>query len=463
MSLKTAIPTSSESGGVEPDRQLQNNLVARASVSLVTSRAAQSALWFFFVLAVARLAGPVARGGLAFVMATVSLLQIGSSLGLDIANLHFAGKDPALRKKLAGTSLFGGLAFGALLAVLAWGIFLLRPNWVPKEISAHLLVFSLLTTPFMSAHLLLFHLLVGSRRLTTATLLRIAIPAMALIALMILALVFGRVNIPIAIAAWSAGNMLGFLLAIGFAVRHIGIVVPSTLLGDLKGFLRYGLPAHVGQLADLATFRTDALILAASRGAAELGIYAAAVNIAEVIHYLSSSVSAALITTNAGRAEDTGRTTLRVLALVIAASTGAAVLGIILAPHLVRFLFGEGFAPSSTPLRVLFVAVVGSAMGRVLWAGLVSTGRRLLASATTVGTLCTVVILDLILIPRLGAVGAALASAAAYWIGGLLTLVVFRVVFPTRASVRWSDLHTDTKATLTILKQGFRRMTSGLR
>jgi O-antigen/teichoic acid export membrane protein len=217
--------------------------------------------------------------------------------------------------------------------------------------------------------------------------------------------------------------------------------------GSLRATLRYGLPAHVGRLADIGVFRVDSLIVGAVWGARELGIYAAAVNLAEAALYFPTAVQMTLLPANVEREETAGLTTRRVLALVNVASVATAIVGALLAPLLVETLFGPEFAGSVIPLRILLLAMVGMSMRGVLSAALAAKRRQTLASLIAIATLISMIGLDFLLIPAFRSAGAAWASVAAYLLGALLAVLAFEKIFPsTQRTLSMVNLQHDLQA-----------------
>ncbi len=409
--------------------------MARASASLFVSDVAAALAYFAFALLVARLAGPSARGAVAFVTAIPLLLGYGSTLGLDAANLFYGGAEPEERPVLVTTSVIVGLLSGSLFAAAAWGVFAWRPEWVPGAVSDVLLGAGLAITGLMTVQIALDAALIGSGNAGSANLVRIAMPAAAVVLYTGAAVVTGDAGATVAVAAWAVSRVAGFALALGLAGRRIGLAGLGRFRRAGPRLLRFGLPAHVGALADLPIRRFDTLMLGASRGAAELGVYTAAVNGAEVMFYLPTSVASVLLPAAASLETRAARSlTRKVLMVVVAATIAAAALVIVLAPLLVRVLFGSEFDGSVLPLRILALALVGMSIRIVLRSALLAQRRQSLASAMTVLTLVAIVALDLVLIPRYGATGAAIASAGAYWLGAVFMYAAFLKVMPRDAA-----------------------------
>jgi O-antigen/teichoic acid export membrane protein len=79
-----------------------------------------------------------------------------------------------------------------------------------------------------------------------------------------------------------------------------------------------------------------------------------------------------------------------------------------------RLLYGEQFGPAVTPARVLLAGMLLAGASGVASAYLYGRGTPGLNSIVLGTGLVITVVLDLLLIPPLGALGAAIASTAAY-------------------------------------------------
>jgi O-antigen/teichoic acid export membrane protein len=104
------------------------------------------------------------------------------------------------------------------------------------------------------------------------------------------------------------------------------------------------------------------------------------------------------------------------------------------APLLCAGVFGEEFRGSTDDLRVLVAGAFGIVALKLLGNALVAQGFPVLQSAAiAVGFACTVV-LDVLLIPPFGGLGAALASTLAYTAAGVVVAAIFLLALQGRAS-----------------------------
>jgi O-antigen/teichoic acid export membrane protein len=98
---------------------------------------------------------------------------------------------------------------------------------------------------------------------------------------------------------------------------------------------------------------------------------------------------------------------------------------IALAPVLCTTIFGDSFDGSVEMLRLLCLGAFGITTLKLLGNALTSQRRPLLETAAVGVAFVVVIALDLLLIPDHGGVGASIASAVSYTMGGLAAAVIF--------------------------------------
>jgi O-antigen/teichoic acid export membrane protein len=104
----------------------------------------------------------------------------------------------------------------------------------------------------------------------------------------------------------------------------------------------------------------------------------------------------------------------RASALAFVASAVVSAIGFGLAVPLIPALFSKAFAPAVPLLGILLVGIVPFSIAKVWGNYLAGVGAMRLSLAAAIVTMLLTVLLDFTLIPRHGAFGAAIATAAAY-------------------------------------------------
>lgn len=189
----------------------------------------------------------------------------------------------------------------------------------------------------------------------------------------------------------------------------------------LRETIRHSLMIHIGIVLLFLHLRVDVFLLKGIAGTTALGIYSLAVVLAETVMQATDGLSIALVprqlrNTIAEASRQVmrmGRLNILTGLLVAAAWTAAGWL-------VIPWLFGEEFSPAYLPLLLLLPGMIAFGVQRLTGPLLLRTGRSDLLILFNGTALAVSVTLDLLLIPSLGAAGAAAASSVSYVVSAIL-------------------------------------------
>jgi len=242
----------------------------------------------------------------------------------------------------------------------------------------------------------------------------------------------------------ALGLALGGLPGLWLALAWMGKPLRRTRTSfrpdwrQVRGLYEASLPLALTAAITLVYLRADLLILAALRGPTDAGIFASAFRLFEAMFVLSGGIVAGTFPLLAARFGQRGFPSLSqfvltiLLVLAIPAATGL----FALADPIIGFLFGEGFSEAARPLAFLAVALVAVFMNALTTHLLIVSGRMRYLVGCMLVRLTVGLLLDLVLIPRHGAVGAAAAVAVAEWSLTLVTFLPHRQLFPLSVIAR---------------------------
>jgi len=202
--------------------------------------------------------------------------------------------------------------------------------------------------------------------------------------------------------------------------------------------LSEGWPLLLSGMAIMLYMRIDVVMLEASAGLEAVGIYGAATRLSEAWYFVPTAVAAAMAPSiTAAHERDTAAylaSVRRLLGFLAAIALAAAVALSLLSAPIVSALFGREFAASAPVLAVHAWAGVFVALGLGQGTWNVCEGLTRLALVRTLGGAVMNIVLNVLLIPRFGALGAALATVVSYAVSAYLlnafdsrTRVIFRM------------------------------------
>jgi O-antigen/teichoic acid export membrane protein len=387
---------------------------------------AGNAGYFVSVLLLARALPPVERGAVAFVTVSALVISTLATVGTTEATKVFAAQRPAERPRLlsnivlvsATGGVLGGLAACAALEALGDS----RPDGVGTLELVAIAAGSVVGALGLAGAAFLQ----GCSRFSVYSRLLAFGPWLYAVLLAVIWVGWG-LTIDRAAVAWVAAQAAPALLFCGAAARGTGLGRPDLRL--MAETVRYGVRAWLGGLAHLLNARVDQVLLGLlAVQATALGTYAVAVNASEVLFYIPSAVGTALLPAVARMGADAGvDRTMRVFRVVMIITLAAVAVAALAGPLMLPLVFGDNYQDSVTPFLFLLPSAIGFVASSVFSNALLASGAPALSSLGPVVSLVIGVSLDLILIPKHGASGAAIAASAALLCGGAAAAIAYGI------------------------------------
>jgi O-antigen/teichoic acid export membrane protein len=205
-----------------------------------------------------------------------------------------------------------------------------------------------------------------------------------------------------------------FVLAMIFSQRRrLTLMVDPPLLRRL---LRFGLPTMPAEVSLYLLNFVDRLIIVRSASLAEAGLYSLAVKFAQAVNVLVRGFQLAWppLAYSIRDDDEARRTYATVITLFLAGCTWLVVGLWLLARYLLRVFAAPEFFDAYEVVGLIAAAVTLYALYMVMVVILGRTGRTEFNLPAALAALVTNVVLNLLLVPPLGIVGAGLALVASY-------------------------------------------------
>ncbi len=351
--------------------------------------------------------------------------------GMDgaLARFFYQQADRGARLRMTSSSFAFRLATGVVVSVaLAALAGPLAAHLVGGEVYAKYLRVGALTLPFT--------LLV----LWCNDLLRVTFQPWKFVALNVsqtvlvggctLYLVLGR---QLGVAGVLYGKLAGDLLAAGLGVvlcrHHLRLRFDAVILRQMLG---YGLPLVPVAFAYGVIGSVDRWALQHFASLDEVGTYALAIKFFAVVTMGVSAFQLAFMPFAFARAQDpeAPRLFARVLGLYVAIATGGALACGLLAPLGIQLLATRDYAAAARPALWLAFAAAAQGAYYVCALGINLSLRNALLGFSAGGAALLAVVANLLLVPRLGAEGAAMATFGGYATSAALTYLIAQRVHP---------------------------------
>jgi O-antigen/teichoic acid export membrane protein len=401
--------------------------------------------------------GVVGRGEVSAAQAPLLLFTAVAALGLPDAATYFVARSPRLlgvlvRRAALMMVLLGAAAMAA--TVLLAGILSGGDQTIASliSVSAIALVPSLILSLVRGAA-------IGTQAWTLVAFERSTSSVVRLIAI---AGLFSSDHLTVLntvlINAWypMVGGLVYLWMFTKRFQRTLGDVTadPTTVtIGRLAG---YGTGVWMGSLAGVLLARVDQVLIVPLAGAYALGIYAVAVSVAELPLLINNTIREVMFSADA-RSNDNARLTYAArisgfVCLCVAIAIGATMW------WWMPVLFGSDFNPSVVVAYVLLLSVIVGPPGSVAGAGLSARGKPVLRSTSIAVALVINVGLVIMLVPWMGAMGAAVATLGGNLVSSNLNIWFAHRVLRIPASefyrLRLSDLRKFYQSMTAVARRG---------
>jgi len=238
--------------------------------------------------------------------------------------------------------------------------------------------------------------------------------------------VFGR---DLAELLWAVlGVQLLATAATWIAVARVTGARARPSFSEMRAAQSFGVRSWAQEASGQLHQRLDLFMIAwLLADPAQLAFYGIAVRVIERLKIIPGALATSLMPQAAGLPEaQAARLSAAVCRHTVFWVVGAGVLIGVVAPWVVPLLFGEAFSAAVVPIWFLLGSMGMLSIYRVLTRYFVAVGRQRVNITTQLFALALNVGLNVVLIPRMGITGAALASLLSHSAEAILILFAFR-------------------------------------
>ncbi len=193
-----------------------------------------------------------------------------------------------------------------------------------------------------------------------------------------------------------------------------------------RRMIRYGLKSHIQIIASHFHFKAGVYLVAYYMDPTRVAFYSIGARLAEQMMYLPQSLGLALFPRLAGSSEERiHRMTAAACRQTLLISVVAAAVLTTLGPLAIRSWYGAEYAPAGVPLRYISWGIVMMSMYVLLSRDFTARDRQLVNIGAAYVALIGNVVLNVLLVPRMGIEGAAIGTTASYSIAAAILYVAF--------------------------------------
>jgi O-antigen/teichoic acid export membrane protein len=364
---------------------------------------------------IARWLGPKGKGIIELALLLPGMLSLFLSGGIGVANVYFAGTRrlgvPVLTEnsvKFAILSTILGIVIAGILTASGW-LSVLVPG-----ISIWLILLAMVGLPFRLLSGYLSGILLGLQRIITVNIVNF-VQGMLTLILTVLSVIGLRMGLTGPILSSLGAGMVSLIILITILHREGSVSARQRDPSAMHSMLSFGLKGYIGNVLQFFNYRLDMFFVNYFVGSGGVGIYSVSVGLAEMLWYFPNAVGFVIFPkATATRPEVMSGFTPKVFWITLGITALGAIGLVVLGQFLIQLIYSLNFVGSYLPMLVLLPGVILLGGAKVLTNEIAGWGYPQYNSLNAGIALILTVILDLLLIPRFGILGAALASSIAY-------------------------------------------------
>lgn len=385
------------------------------------------------IIVIARELGPEGNGQFAIAVLLPTILAIFLNMGIPTAHTHFIGSQQVSVRIAFATSLRWSIFLIPMGLALGTVIIWLRSNqWFPG-IPSNTLWLALSIYPITLIQSFLTSIFQGLQDFKSYNLI-LLLQSLLTLLLTLLVMAIGLSDVTFFIIAYWIGSCVTLIASYVFLYHHFNRA--TFKYHSVKSYSRritqYALISHLSVTLAFLNYRVDAYLLNLLGDTAGTGRYVISTQLVERLWILSTAVGAVLfpylskLSTEEGPEEEKRKqlTPLMYLGVMLLTGIAAIITGFIAQP-IVNAFFGSGYEQSAVIMQLLLPGIVAWSGARVLAHDIMARGRPELNVYMNAGVLVINVIGNILLIPKYGTQGAAIATTIAYCLFSILMLVVY--------------------------------------
>ena len=221
---------------------------------------------------------------------------------------------------------------------------------------------------------------------------------------------------------------------------------------ELKYVLGFSSLAYFCNFFHFLALRMDFWLIEYFNGSRDLGLYSLPVNLAQMIWLLPQAIATILLAYSGSQKHEKGVQNTNTLARIgMALVIFASIFLFFTVDFFIPFLFGQEYLQSVYIFKLLLIGIIPFSITTILSSYFGGTGQMKVNLFCSIIGFLVCLIFDLILIPRYGNIGAALATSVAYF--SSTAFIIFVYLQKTRSKL--IDLVLINKSDIKILKAKF--------
>jgi O-antigen/teichoic acid export membrane protein len=381
-------------------------------------------LQFILTILISKLSGPEGLGIFTLVTVNANLSSIFTSLGISSGIGFQASKNDISTRVLLKLTWLSSSIQLMLVLIIEIIVFLISGKFFIWNSSWYLFGFAGIILFFtISISEKYFALYNGYFQLNKYNLIVTTITGLIVLICSIWLFILKKVPIESILIVFVFANVVQVIL-LHFFLSYQKKQHNNDNISWKRDLFSYSTIAFFSNCLYFIALRVDYWIIGLFNSKEQLGYYALAVRLSQLI-WILPTLLAALILPKVGKIDFKNQDLERLIRLVFSFNVFGGLILAFSSFYLIPLIFGKEFTRSILPFCLILPGIVLLSLQIILSAYFSGKGEIKTNLVTSIVLLIVIILLDLLLIPRFGIIGASIASSFAYSISGLFTYFLY--------------------------------------
>ncbi len=412
------------------------NRFLKESLITFASRGLSSIIALISNIIISRLLGPSLKGSYNLTLLVINVTSLLITFGIGPANVYYGARKPVEIPTLLGNSILAATVFGLTGIIAGELITFLHPfksYLISNGVNINWLRGLILFLPLVLLKFYLPELVRAAGRIFKYNLIGLWETFSGLVATISLVW-FLNMGLNGAIATWVISLISVFFFS-GLLMAQVSSNQINIDIKMLRRNLAFGVRLYPGHIAQFLNYRIDVFLVAFFLSTQEVVFYVTATVLAEKLWEIPYAIRTILLyEVAASKTNSILITTACISRIITFLLGGLCIILAFLSYPLINLLFGAAFLPAASALIFLLPGVWLLGLAKLLVTYLTGIGKPEVGSFAAIISLMVTIILDLMLIPKLGIMGASIASSCAYLVS--LSVIIIKFLQVTKLSLK---------------------------
>jgi len=409
-----------------------------------------------------RMLGAEGRGIYAMVVLIVTVLKMVSSLGVEIGNVYFLGRNRIEGRKLLSNSIVFSFTLGSLVIFLFLFFQHILPLSYLQNISSKILGTAVPALPFMLLWMMISYIYMGRKQIAMYNVVQVGHPVIFSVVLFFILIVF-KGDIHMVFVGWTLVHVLTGIASLFLIHKQIPVRL-TFYMKEARQTIGYGIKAYLANSLQFLNYRFNYFLINHYLDDIRyVGYYSIAVAMAELLLHVPYAVGTVVLpNVSHSTEEEANRNSPQIFRHVFYIIHALALIFAVSAHLIFPVLFSEKFNYALKPFYLLIPGVLALGSSKVIINDLAGRGKPRINMIVATLTLILNISLNILLIGRfkLGLAGASMASSVSFLIGTVILVVIFlkiaRTDLKTLFVLRREDITFYRNMVLRMLKRASR-------